>query len=444
METFFIKALQLILSFSILVAVHEFGHFIFARIFKVRVEKAYLFFDPWFSLFKYKSKKNHTEYGIGWLPLGGYVKLSGMMDESMDKEQMAQPPKPWEFRTKPAWQRLIIMAAGVIFNFILATLILSMIVFSWGDSYLPLKNVGNGMSFSQQAIDAGFRDRDVLVSADGKDLVLRGSVLDMNTLIQFLDAEEVVVVREGVTRTITLPEDFGNSVISSKDTPYEFWASTKVDSVLVGGEAHNVGLVKGDSLVAVNGKSVTSYAQLRKGLQASKNDSVTLSYMRFGELHNARAYIDSTALLGFSTITNILKDDYKHDEYGFFASFPMGVGLGVNTLKAYVAQMRFVFNKEGVKNLGGFGAIGNMFPAQWDWHSFWTMTAFLSVVLAFMNILPIPALDGGHIMFLLYEMVTRRQPNEKFMEYAQITGMVLLFSLLIFANVNDLIRAIFG
>jgi len=452
METFLIKALQLILSLSILVVIHEFGHFLFARIFKIKVEKFYLFFDPWFSLFKFKPKNGDTEYGIGWLPLGGYVKISGMIDESMDKEQMAQPAQPWEFRSKPAWQRLLVMVGGVLFNFILAIFIFSMMLVAWGDTYLPTKNVKQGMYFSDAAKAGGFQDRDILVSVDGKDMKLVGNVLDMNTFMGFVDAEVVTIIRDGKKMDLALPAGFADTVISSKQSPYDYWLSPVIDSIVPDGEASRVGMIKGDSISAINEVNITSFNQMRRmisdistGLHFNDKSAVKITFHRDTVIHTVIAMVDTSAVLGIYTGTiPYTGEDLKTDEYGFFASFPAGVTQGVNTLKGYVAQMRFVFSKDGVKNLGGFGAIGRLFPATWDWKSFWTMTAFLSIVLAFMNILPIPALDGGHIMFLLYEVITRRKPNEKFMEYAQMGGMVFLLLLLVVANGNDLLGLIFG
>ncbi len=443
MESFFIKAAQLLLCLSILVIVHEFGHFLFAKLFKIRVEKFYLFFDPWFSLFKFKPKNSDTEYGIGWLPLGGYVKISGMIDESMDKEQMAQPPKPWEFRTKPTWQRLLVMAGGVLFNFILAIIIFSMMMFTWGDAYIPHKNMSRGMEFSDIVKKAGFQDYDRLVNADGEELIMRGGVLDMNTLMQFIDAKTVTVERNGKLIDINPPENFADEIIASKIAPYEPSAYAVVDSILDGKEAQKIGLKRGDSITSINNVPVRTFKQLRIELDKHKKKDIPITFYRDTVEHTVTAAIDSTGAIGFAIFP--LKG-YKAEkkEFGFFESFPTGVTMGIQTLKAYIAQMRFVFSKEGLSNLGGFGTIGSLFPDTWDWHYFWTMAAFLSLVLAFMNILPIPALDGGHIMFLLYEAITRRKPNEKFMEYAQITGMFLLLALLIVANGNDLIRLIFG
>jgi regulator of sigma E protease len=455
METILIKALQLILSLSILVIIHEFGHFLFARLFKIRVEKFYLFFNPWFSLFKYKPKNSDTEYGIGWLPFGGYVKISGMIDESMDKEQMALPPQPWEFRSKPAWQRLLVMVGGVLFNFILAIIIFSMMLFVWGDEYLPLKNVKDGMVFSETVKrNGGFQDKDILISADGKELILRRGVLDMNTFMHFIGARTVMIERNGKQMELTLPESFADSVIASKLAAFDYWFAPVVDSVSENSEVKRIGLMRGDSITALDSTSITSLLGLQKyvtrisnKLEVNEKHTIAITFYRNGEVQTVTAAIDTSGVIGFTSSTKMAdifsKKNMHTDHYGFFESFPAGINNCVATLKGYVAQIRFVFSKEGVKNLSGFAGIGNMFPAQWNWYVFWSMTAFLSIILAFMNILPIPALDGGHIMFLLYEAITKRQPNEKFMEYAQVGGMIFLLLLLLVANGNDIIRIFF-
>ncbi|MDR1881744.1 MAG: RIP metalloprotease RseP [Prevotella sp.] len=455
METILIKALQLILSLSILVIIHEFGHFLFARFFKIRVEKFYLFFNPWFSLFKYKPKNGDTEYGIGWLPLGGYVKISGMIDESMDKAQMALPPQPWEFRSKPAWQRLFVMIGGVLFNFALAIIVFSMMLFLWGDEYLPLKNVKDGMVFSETVKrNGGFRDKDILISADGKELVMGRGVLDMNTFMRFIDAKTVTIKRDGKQMELALPESFADSVIASKKVAYDYWISPVIDSVTENSEAKRIGMIRGDSITALDSVSVTSLlgvqryiAGISDRLENDETRALAVTFYRNGEMQTLTAAIDTFGVLGFISPTKtsdiFSKENMRTDHYGFFESFPAGIQNGIATLKGYVAQIRFVFSKEGVKNLSGFAGIGNMFPARWDWYAFWSMTAFLSIVLAFMNILPVPALDGGHIMFLLYEVVTRRQPNEKFMEYAQMGGMIFLLLVLLVANGNDIMRIFF-
>lgn len=444
METFFIKALQLILSLSILVIVHEFGHFFFARVFKIKVEKFYLFFDIGFTLFKFKPKNSDTEYGIGWLPLGGYVKIAGMIDESMDKEQLKQPEQPWEFRSKPTWQRLLVMIGGVLFNIILAIFIYSMILFSWGDSYIPFKDISHGMEFSQVAKDAGFQDGDKIISADGKELKYHmDKTLDINTMMAFANSKEVVVERNGELQTIIMPLDFADKMIASKKQVYEIKIPPDVDSVLVGSIAQKSGLIKGDSIISVNGKAVESFAGIRKNIGENLNSEVAISYYRGDSLYSTTAIVDSSGVIGFTSIPLAAICQLKHDDIGFFASFPAGMILAKETLQGYINQLKVVFTKEGLSNVSGFGGIGSMFPATWDWQGFWFMTAFLSVVLAIMNILPIPMLDGGHVMFLLYEMITRRKPNEKFQEYAQIAGMVFIFALLIYANGNDIFKAIF-
>ncbi|MDD3789821.1 MAG: RIP metalloprotease RseP [Petrimonas sp.] len=439
METFLIKALQLILSLSILVIVHEFGHYIFARLFKIKVEKFYLFFDPWFALFRYKPKNSETEYGVGWLPLGGYVKIAGMIDESMDKEQMAQPVKPWEFRAKPAWQRLLVMVAGVIFNLLLAFFIYSMIVFRWGDTYVPMKNVKQGMEFSETAERAGFKDGDILLYADGKDIIDRGDIVD-NFASQVIDAETVTVMRNGKEVNIAMPEDFVQQLMRDKKgfANYKNEIPTVVNDVQKGSEADRIGLQKGDSLVSVNGVATPTFEAFRNALQENKGDEIALGLYRNGQREDLTAKLDTAGVLGFTIATFA-----QTDRYSFFGSFPAGIKFGLRTLKGYVAQFKHIFTKEGAKSLGGFGTIGNLFPKKWNWFAFWKMTAFLSVILAFMNILPIPGLDGGHVMFLVYEVVTGRKPSDKFMEYAQITGMVILFGLLLYANGMDIVRAVF-
>jgi len=439
METFLIKALQLILSLSILVVVHEFGHYIFARMFKIRVEKFYLFFDAWFALFRYKPKNSHTEYGIGWLPLGGYVKISGMIDESMDKDQMAQPPQPWEFRSKPAGQRLLVMVAGVLFNLLLAFFIYSMVLFTWNDTYLPLKNVTLGMEFSQAAHKAGFQDGDILLRADNKELDRFG----VRTLLDVADAKKVTVLRDGQEVVLTMQEGLMENLLRDKEGFAAERVPTVVYQTMEGRAAERAGLTTGDSIVGVNGVATPTFTDLRAALSNNRDRQIELNYYRDGVLQTTAIEVDSAGTLGFSLMGLGQVYQTVTINYGFFESFPAGIKLGIQTLKDYVAQFKYVFTKAGASSLGGFGAIGNLFPAQWNWQAFWMMTAFLSVILAFMNILPIPALDGGHVMFLIYEVITRRKPNEKFLEYAQIAGMILLIGLVLYANGMDVVRAIF-
>ena len=443
METFLVKALQLILSLSILVLVHEFGHFIFARIFKVRVEKFYLFFDPWFSIFKFKPKNSDTEYGVGWLPLGGYCKISGMIDESMDKEAMAQPPKPYEFRSKPAGQRLMIMVAGVLFNFLLALFIYSMVLFTWGDTFLPLKNVKAGMDYSETFHNVGFQDGDILLKADDTELEHFGE----DCFRRVLNAQTVTVLRGGVETVIPIPEDMAQRVMRDKKgfASYRFPMVVRELGKTESGEspAAVAGLQPGDSIVSINGIVTPSFYEVGEVLAQNKDKDVLVGFYRAGIPQTLTLHTDTAGKMGIYSVSPFDMYQTVTRKYGFFESFPAGVMLGVNTLKGYVSDMKYVFTKEGASSLGGFGTIGSLFPAEWDWHSFWMKTAFLSIILAFMNILPIPALDGGHVMFLLYEVIARRKPSDKFLEYAQVTGMFLLFALLIYANGNDIFRFFF-
>lgn len=446
METFLIRALQLVLSLSLLVIIHEGGHFFFARLFKIRVEKFYIFFDPWFSLFKFKPKNSETEYGIGWLPLGGYCKISGMIDESMDTEQMKQPPQPWEFRSKPAWQRLLVMIGGVLMNFLLALFIYSMILFTWGDQYIALKDMSYGMKFNETAREIGFRDGDILVSADRKELTR----YNVDMLRSLAEAREVVVLRDGKKEQILMPE-ISLLEIAKEDPPFvDMLIPNVVDSVLADGGFAKAGLQKGDSLISFNGTPLHSWNEfteqlgelrLRSEVEQKSSASFSLVYSRAG----VRDTVNVTTDDQFKVLAYSMNPGYQPTRltYGFFESFPAGVALGINTLKGYVNDMKYVFTKEGAKSVGGFGTIGSIFPKVWDWQRFWSMTAFLSIILAFMNILPIPALDGGHVLFLLYELVARRKPSDKFLEYAQMVGMFLLFGLLIWANFNDILRFVF-
>ena len=449
METFLIRALQLIMSLSLLVIVHEGGHFLFARLFKVRVEKFYIFFDPWFSLFKFKPKNSDTEYGVGWIPLGGYVKIAGMIDESMDTEQMKQPAQSWEFRSKPAGQRLLIMIGGVLFNFILALFIYSMILLKWGDTYMSLDTMKDGLEYSQRAQAAGFRNGDLPLTADGKKL----DRINIDLLRNIVDADIVTVLRDGKETQVFIPQDLSLLTISKDSASFfSYRMPAVIDSVSPGKALAVAGMMKGDSLIAINGQPVRFWDEVTGALAAlqaapadgADNRNVTLAYVRNGITDTLTVRASEDYKLGV-----LLPGDWtkyyqpKKKEFGFFESFPAGITLGVNTLKGYVSDMKYVFTKEGANSLGGFGTIGSIFPTQWDWHKFWSMTAFLSIILAFMNILPIPALDGGHVLFLLYEIIARRKPSDKFMEYAQMTGMVLLFGLLIWANFNDILRFLF-
>jgi regulator of sigma E protease len=438
MEAIVIKALQLILSLSILVIIHECGHFIFSRIFKVRVEKFYLFFNPWFTLFKFKPKGSETEYGIGWLPLGGYVKIAGMIDESMDTEALKLPPQPWEFRTKPAWQRLLIMVGGVLMNFVLAFFIYAMMVWAWGEEYIPIKNVKMGLTYNEITLKAGFQNGDIPIAADG--VVLEK--LDGKTLFALIEAKEIEVLRKGESVTIPLPADF-NKVIFGKGENFTYRYPFIIDMTSNGSPAKSAGLEAGDSIVGINGQKEMSANEIQAALNEYKEKELTFNLYR-----NGKEMDISVTPNEFGKIGVALRSPYKIYEtvktnYDFFTAFPAGVRIGVQQIKDYLGQFKYIFTKEGAQSVGGFGAIGSLFPEKWNWAVFWSMTALLSIMLGVVNLLPIPVLDGGHVMFLLYEAITGRQPNEKLMIYAQYAGMILLFGLLIYANGMDIFRAFF-
>ena len=436
------QILQLLISLSLLVVIHEMGHFIFARIFGVRVERFSLFFGK--PLLRFKPKRSETEYVVGWIPFGGYVELSGMIDESLNMEQMQQPPQPWEFRTKPAWQRLLIMVGGVLFNLIIACFIYAMVLFHWGDTYRTLENPKYGMEFNERAEAMGFRDGDILLRADDTPL----KRYDENMLRALVAAHEVTVLRQGVEHIITMPEDMSLLDFGKDVQPFiDYYVPLTLDSVAAGSGAAQAGLQAGDRIISINGKAadtrVTFNTQLNLLRQQEKegaviNHDLNVVYSRDGVLDTVVVSSDANFMLGiYLTQYN---DCYAVEHYGFFASLPAGVAYGWNVLSGYVSDLKYVFSKEGAQSLGGFGTIASLFPKAWDWYLFWTRTAFISIMLAFMNILPIPALDGGHVLFLLAEVITRRKPSEKFLYRAQIVGMVILFGLLIFANLNDVLR----
>jgi len=437
-----IRALQLILSLSILVLIHEWGHYIAAKMFKTRVEKFYLFFNPWFSLFKFQ--RGETEFGIGWLPLGGYVKISGMIDESMDKEQMKLPPQPWEFRSKPAWQRLIIMLGGIIMNVILGIVIYSMVLFSYGEKYVPLKNFPNGIACDSIALQLGLRDGDHIIRVGDKtpetiDEVAMGIVIDQ--------AKTVEVDRNGNKITLPVSTEIVKKLIVNHNG---FFVSARIpyiiDSVASNSLAAKEGLQKNDHVIGVNGQLCLYMNDVRNELSKHKKSIISISIMRGTDSLQKMVWVDSIGRLSVYAKTEAQLFDVYEKHYGFFESFPEGFKTACEKIELYVKQFRIIFSGEyqGYKYLGGFISIAQGFSVQWDWLSFWSFTGFLSLVLAFMNLLPIPALDGGHVLFTLYEMITRRKPNEKFLEYAQMIGMVLLFALLAYANGNDIFRHLFG
>jgi regulator of sigma E protease len=458
MEVFLIRLLQFILAISLLVLLHEGGHMFFAKLFGVRVEKFYIFFDlgigKWTGkLFSFKPKNSDTEYGVGWLPLGGYCKISGMIDESMDTEQMKQPAQPWEFRVKPAWQRLLIMIGGVTVNFIFALFLYCMIMFTWGETYVQVKDMKQGMKFNKEAKAYGFKDRDILVGTDN------GTFKDFNAdLFRDLSkAKRVDIIRNGKPMSINLPGDI-NLLNMLKSSPMfcRPFLNADVDSIIEKGPAYKIGIRKGDRLLAINGKKVDSAndfmnelskledamtgAVTRKDSIKIRTAAITWQSKANGEVHTAKALLSNDLKLEvvFPNIMEIYKP--VHIEYSLLESIPAGINYGWNVLKGYVSDMKYVASKDGAKSLGGFGSIGSLFPAEFDWYMFWKMTALLSIILAFMNILPIPALDGGHVLFLLYEMITGRKPSEKFLIWAEYIGIGALVLLMVVANLNDILR----
>ena len=492
MSTFWIRFIQLVLSLTILVVFHECGHFLFSRLFGVRVEKFYAFFNPRFSLvrikrvngkirvkffapnvpesyeeerhFNYEGKEEitykpididslpeddwrrspeNTEFGVGWVPFGGYCKIAGMIDESMDIAAMKQEPKPWEFRTKSAGQRLLIMVGGVLFNLILAFFIYSMVLCKWGDSYIPAQGLKHGMEFNEQAESIGFRDGDVIIATDGK----ATREFDGDLYRAVAKAKQVTVLRNGQKVDLDMPDDLSLFDFTRTVPFVSILSPMTIDSVVVGNGAYNAGLLAGDTILEVNYQTACTWTSFQ----------TILSDMRTRAGEN---YVDRNLLLvigrpgvGRDTLYVTADDNFRIGivhytdeyepvelEYGFFSSIPAGIKYGWNTLVGYVGDFRYVFTKEGAKSLGGFGTIGSIFPEKWNWHAFWLMTAFLSIILAFMNILPIPALDGGYVLFLLVEVVTGKKPGDKFLEVANTIGMIILFGLLIFANLNDILR----
>ena len=439
------------LAISLLVLLHEGGHFFFAKLFGVRVDKFYIFFDWKFSLFKFKPKNSYTEYGIGWLPLGGYCKIAGMIDESFDTEQMKQPVQDYEFRSKPAWQRLLIMIGGVLVNFLLALFIYGQILFWWGDTYIPVKDMTMGMKFNQEAKSYGFKDGDILVGTDTK--VFKDFSADLYRDIS--EAKRVDILRDGKPMSISLPGDLNLLNMIKADPAFvRPLLPARIDSVMAGSPAEKAGLKAGNHILALNGAPVDSYNEFidllgrREDLlltaktpaDSLKARTVTIVFGSDAKADTATVVLTPELKLGFFAPNLTAIYEPVTVEYGFLESIPAGIKYGWHVLASYVDDMKYVFSAEGAKSLGGFGAIGSLFPPMWDWYMFWKMTAFLSIILAFMNILPIPALDGGHVLFLLYEMITRRKPSEEFMIRAEYVGFGLLILLMVVANLNDILR----
>jgi regulator of sigma E protease len=440
---FLIKAAQLILSLSILVVLHEFGHFICARMFKTKVEKFYLFFNPWFSL--YKKKIGDTEWGIGWLPLGGYVKIAGMIDESMDTEQLKQEPQEWEFRSKPAWQRLIIMLGGVTVNIVLGFLIYMFVLGVWGKDETKISSAVYGMSVAPILHQYGLQDGDKIMRVNNQ------KVEDFNTLnraVLLRGARKIDVVHEnGKKATLTLPDDIEWKLFKSGSMfPFQARFPAVIDTI-VSQKAIQAGLKEGDKILKLNGDTVRYFSDVNAMLYNKKNFPLEIIVERNGKIDTCHVRTDSEGKIGLAW--KVSEDDANHFaptthvNLNFAQAISGGFSYGYWTLHDYVAQLKFIFTKKGASSMGGFGAIGNMFQSTWDWHSFWLNTALISIILAFMNVLPIPALDGGHVVFLLYEIITRKEPNQKVLEYAQMIGIILLFGLLLYANGNDIYKWLF-
>ena len=439
-----IKALQLILSLSILVVLHELGHFLPAKFFKTKVEKFYLFFDPWFSLVK--KKIGDTEYGIGWLPLGGYVKISGMIDESMDKEQMKKPAEPWEFRAKPAWQRLIIMVGGVVVNLLLGVFIYSMTLYTYGDKYLANNDLKDGIwCVDKLSGDLGFLSGDKILSVDGENIERFSSILE-----KMLGAKQVTLDRQGEVITIDIPDNFIERLIENEKSMLFYPRIPAIASSFIeNSNAQQAGLKIKDQIIYINDIEIKYNDEMAGVLSGYRDSFVNVTVLRGGEEISLTTKVSPDGTIGYYPALlslNQLEDygTYKMTSasYSFFGSFPAGLDKAVNKLGSYIDQFKLILNPDSgaYKGVGGFGAIGSLFPAQWDWQRFWNLTAFLSLMLAFLNILPIPALDGGHVVFLLYEMVVGRPAPEKFMESAQVVGMLILLALVVYANGNDIMK----
>ena len=463
MEAFLLKAGQLVAALSLLVIIHEFGHYMFARIFGIRVDKFFLFFNPWFYLVKYnpktkkwsffKDKKDasqptdeasksekatwrDTEYGIGWLPLGGYVQIAGMIDETQDASKLSAEPQPWEFRTKPAWQRLLVMIGGVLFNFLLAIAIYAGITFTWGEQYIEFDNATAGMAYVETAKNIGFQDGDIPLLADGEKI----NVTDHDHIMKMVEAKTVTVLRNGTDSVnIAIPDNFLFQLNDEKGF-FAYRVPVHVAKVVNGEAAEKAGIQDNDQLVSVAGVATPSYTEFTAELLKNAGKEIEMGVIRNGESTTVKITPNEAGKVGvqLKPITDIYPTTTI--DYTFLQSIPKGIEMGCNQMVTYVSSLKHLFTAEGAQSLGGFGAIGDLFPESWSWYKFWTITAFLSVILAFMNILPIPALDGGHVLFTLYEIITRRKPSEKFLEYAQSVGMLLLFALLIYANANDIYR----
>ena len=438
--TILIKILQFVMSLSILVIIHELGHFIMAKLFKTRVEKFYLFFDPWFSLFKFK--KGETEYGVGWLPLGGYVKISGMIDESMDLEQRKLPPQPYEFRSKSSWARLLILTGGVIFNFIFAMLIYILVLYAWGETYLPTANVKYGIETDSVGYAMGLRNGDKILTIDNQNVE---NFLKIIPDIVLNNRKSIQVDRDGQVVNIDIPKEYVPKLLKGKGmidyrVPFPPFIVASYGKESPGKIA---GVMLGDELTGLDDRKFIYFDEFQSYLKDNKDHELILNLKRKGEEIKIAVQPTKAGLLGINrsgTVGELF--ELKTLRYGFFESIPAGINKGFKTVGDYLKQFKLIFSRhtKAYESLGGFITIGSIFPGVWDWQAFWNLTAFLSIILAVMNILPIPALDGGHVMFVLFEVITGRKPSDKFLEYAQYAGMIILLSLLLFANGNDVLK----
>jgi len=463
------KILALILSLSLLVVTHELGHLGFAKLFHTRVRRFYLFFNWKFSLFKAKKfdgkwhflffnaqtpssweeenlreeDKNNTLWGIGWIPLGGYCDIAGMIDETKSAEDLASEPQPWEYRSKPAWQRLCIISGGVLVNFLSALLIYAGIFAHWGSDELPLRNAKLGYEYHQILLDEGFQNGDIIYAVDGKEMY---DFVEVQQALLLDNPREVTVMRGDSLVSLALSGTLLERV--SAEQPKQIMAVRPpfvVKDFVAGSVAKTAGMLPGDSVVCVNGKAMASFNEISAELTASAGDSITVGFYRAGSYDSLSLLLPSDGKLGVQLVSELgLLYEVTHIDYTVWQAIPAGIRHGWNTLVTYVSSLKILFSKNGAQNLGGFGTLGSLFPKTWDWFQFWNITAFLAVILAFMNVIPIPGLDGGHILFTLWEMVTRRKPSDKFLTYAQNVGMALLLALLVLANGNDLWRAIRG
>ncbi|MDO5036558.1 MAG: RIP metalloprotease RseP [Porphyromonas sp.] len=434
--TVLIKALQLLLALSLLVFIHELGHFVFARLFKIRVNKFYLFFDWKFALWRYKPKKSDTEYGIGWIPLGGYCQIDGMVDESLATDGLESDPKPWEFRSKPIWQRFLVMIGGVLFNVILAMLIYGGIAYTWGTDRMPMEVIGDNLQYSSVGHQMGLKDGDLPLSVDGKELkYFEGSIIQT-----IANGKQLTVLRDGEQVELTVPRDLIPAIIGSDSAFFMLDVPARVDSVIAGSEGELAGFRPGDLVLAVNGEETKGLSKVIPAIHALRGDSILVTVDRGGALETIKTYTDEESGIGiaFTSPANLFPSE--HQSYNFITAIPAGISEAYKQLFSYADQLKYVATPQGASSLGGLGSIGNLFPSSFDWHVFWNMTAFLSIILAVMNLLPIPGLDGGHIIFLIYEAIVRRPPSLKWQTRIQTAGMILLLILILYANIADIFR----